>query len=229
MKKTKFLALALVVALVLTGTAFAWWGETLTMSQTVKTGELNVVFDKAWTRGGDNTLNQTDYDVPTSGYPGWVEHEGQQWTELNLNFVPTKIRCDGDKVIAEVGNMYPGSRAQFEFVVKNIGSIPAVVGDVDTDLWDRYPYLADKMYIVAGAKVGDGDAVWKQGSARNLETIMTDLFKNLRLDPDQSASAQIFIYFDRDGTKTSGDIGEKDSITFFLEMDWTQFNAMPAA
>lgn len=229
MKKTKFLALALVAALVLTGTAFAWWGETLTMSQTVKTGELNVVFDKAYTRGGDNTKNQADYDVPTSGYPGWVEHEGQQWTELDLNYVPTKIRCDGDKVYAEVGNMYPGSRAQFEFVVKNTGTIPAVIGSVDTDLWDRWPTLADKMYIVAGAKGADGTAVWKQGEAKNMETIMKDLFKDLRLDPGQSASAQIFIYFDKDGSKTRGDIGEKDNITFFLQMDWTQFNAVAGA
>jgi hypothetical protein len=226
MKKTKFLALALVVALVLTGTAFAWWGEVLTFSQTVKTGELDVVFDSAWTRGGDNTTNEEDYVAPLSGYPGWVGHEGQQWSEIDVNFVPTKIKAKGDKVIAEVGNMYPGSRAQFEFKVKNIGTIPAKFDFADTDIADvNEPELVDSLYLVAGFY---GTSNWVQGPAAEMEDLMADLFDSYRLDPDElSPTIQMFLYFDRDGD-LEGDTNEKEKIVFTLDMNWTQFNATEA-
>lgn len=230
MKKTKFLALVLVVALVLTGTAFAWWGDTLTMSQTVKTGELNVFFDDAWTRGGDNTKGEDYYEVPTSGYPGWVEHEGNK--SVLDNFIPTVVSCDGDRVYAEVGNMYPGSRAQFEFRVKNDGTIPAVLDRVRTNIHEFPPYIVDNLTLTVGVRDAAGHTVWKSGPAVDLQNVMRDAFLELRLDPGQTASSQIFIYFDKDGALV-GDDGEKQQINFYLQFDWTQFNnpevATPAA
>lgn len=227
MKKTKFVALALVVALVLAGTAYAWWGETLTMSQTVKTGELNVVFSDAYTRGGDNTTNEEDYDVPGSGYPGWVEHEGQKYSQLNLNYVPTKIKNKGDRVIAEIGNMYPGSRGQFEFEIKNTGTIPAVFESALSDITDNNdPDLVSKLTVVAGVKKGDY-VNWENGQAINMTRILADLYDGVRLDPQETAKTQIFIYFDKDGSLTEGDENEKDKLVFDLTMDWTQFNKEP--
>lgn len=222
MKKTKFLALALVVALVLTGTAFAWWGETLTMSQTVKTGELNVEFTNAYTRGGDNTSHQDDYQAPLSGYPGWVGHEGQQWwNEIDVNYLPTTIKADGDKVVAEVSNMYPGSRAQFEFVVGNTGTIPAVFKSAVCSLKDLPLEMQSKLYAVAGIP---GTSEWEQGPAAQLGDILDRLYDGHRLDPTETIATQVFIYFDRDGDLTSGDMNENDKVVFTLTMDWTQFN-----
>lgn len=226
MKKTKFVALALVVALVLTGTAFAWWGETLTMSQTVKTGELDVEFINAYTRGGDNTTNEEDYVAPLSGYPGWVGHEGQQWSEIDVNFLPTTIKADGDKVIAEVSNMYPGSRAQFEFEIQNTGSIPAAFETAACTLKDYPLEMQSKLYAVVGIP---GTTEWEQGPAADLGDLLDALYDGHRLDPEDTIKTQVFIYFDRDGDLTSGDMNENDKVVFTLTMDWTQFNKPAAA
>src|SRR5690554_3744451 len=47
MRKYKFIALALVLAVMLMGAGYAYWTETLTISNTVTTGDMDVVFAPA--------------------------------------------------------------------------------------------------------------------------------------------------------------------------------------
>lgn len=44
MKKTRFLVLVLVVAVMMMGAGYAWWNQTLTVNATVSTGHLDVAF-----------------------------------------------------------------------------------------------------------------------------------------------------------------------------------------
>lgn len=46
MKKTKLITLSLVLVLVLMGTAFAWWTQTITITNKITTGNLDVIIKK---------------------------------------------------------------------------------------------------------------------------------------------------------------------------------------
>lgn len=95
MKKTKYLALVLVVAIMMMGAGYAWWTDTLTIDTTVTTGEFDVNFIKII-----------------------KEHVSPQ-LEVDPEIV------DGNNVTVTIDNMYPNSEARHTYRIKNDGSIDA--------------------------------------------------------------------------------------------------------
>ncbi|WFA08269.1 hypothetical protein [Tissierella sp. Yu-01] len=98
MKKTKFLALALVVALALSGAGYAYWTETLTVDTTVKTGQLDFQFGEA--------------TVTTSDEKGNIVVE-------NISRENNGNNVDDSKLLITVRDMYPGATATIKFDVYN--------------------------------------------------------------------------------------------------------------
>lgn len=114
MKKTKFIAIVLVVAVMLMGAGYAAWNETVTINNTVATGELKVEFVKACAKpyisAWDN-YNGSDYD---DHYMSNVNiYHGPQTTTLTVD------------------DMYPGSKFRYEAKVENLGTIPAKIESID--------------------------------------------------------------------------------------------------
>lgn len=108
MKKTRILALAVVVAVMLMGAGYAAWTDRLTISNTVGTGELNVKFTEASLQGVEA---DTVYIQPSAAF--------------------------ADKnVTLTVGNLYPGAAAKFNGKFVNNGTIPAVINKVDFNFDD---------------------------------------------------------------------------------------------
>lgn len=102
MKKTKLIALTMVIAMMLIGAGYAAWTETLVIDTTVKTGELDVNFSKAWVG------NNSDYVT------GIIE------IDKETNKIAT----------ATLENLYPGAHVNTICIIKNDGSIPAKLENV---------------------------------------------------------------------------------------------------
>ncbi|MCT4593281.1 MAG: hypothetical protein N4A57_03275 [Anaeromicrobium sp.] len=116
MKKTKFLAIIMTLALMLTGVGYAYWSDTITSETTVKTGkfEVNILKDSAVARVIDD-------QVVTMAEP--------------------KIK--GKTVAFEINNMYPGAFFNTGFKIVNDGDIPAKIKNIDVEVTgDKLsPYL----------------------------------------------------------------------------------------
>lgn len=94
MKRTRLLALTLVVAMMLMGAGYAFWSEALAINATVDTGELAFAFSDAGFVGGQYVSGSAEVDTEDDNI-------------LNLEFI----------------NMHPGSTATVEFCMNNTGTI----------------------------------------------------------------------------------------------------------
>lgn len=101
MKRTKFLALALVVAVMLMGAGYAYWQEELTITNTVDTGDLNVIFQEP------------------------EETTEAMYTGQNVS----TIQNDPHKLKVELIDVYPGAEFKLYFNLENIGTLAAYVDD----------------------------------------------------------------------------------------------------
>jgi predicted ribosomally synthesized peptide with SipW-like signal peptide len=202
MKKTKVIALVLCAAIMLMGAGYAYWSDTLTINNTVSTGELNVVFDNAnganVTRGGDD---QSGYIPGTNKgkwyYEAYVKHEG-----LNGGTITT-ITDGGKTVNTVVTNMYPGAYAQYYGTIVNKGTIPAVFNNaavsfkgLGATLTAQEEELKSNMKFAIGYKIVDaaglpvvthpttGDGrFWASGTMDQFDEKIETLFANVRLEP----------------------------------------------
>jgi hypothetical protein len=113
MKKTKLLALTLVVAVMLVGAGYAYWSESLSIGTTVDTGDLEVIFQE----------------------PANVNGEELPPYQPNADCTPTN---GGKGMAVTFKEAYPGLENDFEFTLANIGTLGAYVDDftiaTDTNL-----------------------------------------------------------------------------------------------
>lgn len=103
MKRARFLAMTLVVAIMMMGAGYAYWQEQLTISNTIDTGVLDVVFVEPTTVGSDN-------------YTG--ENEGM-----------VVANSDGHSLQLQFKEVYPGADCQVAFNLSNIGTLAAFVDE----------------------------------------------------------------------------------------------------
>lgn len=149
MKKTKILALALIVAVVLTGAGYAAWSTKITYNNNMKTAEWNVFVENdalgdslvASDKVDNFNSNGTVTGIPsTDGYNQYDTKNSADISGANkvngTNYVYTieptitsKIEKD-DTVNFAFYNMHPGTSATTRFEIRNKGSIPAKIADV---------------------------------------------------------------------------------------------------
>lgn len=121
MKKTRFLALALVVAIALMGAGYAMWTDQLVVKAEVQTGKLDVDFIEVKTPGrgySDPTL------VTITENNNMIKALGDNADNGN----------DRDLVEIKIGNFYPKAEVKRTVTLKNVGSIPAIVNVKDFEL-----------------------------------------------------------------------------------------------
>ncbi|MDD2505245.1 MAG: hypothetical protein PHF21_03095 [Bacilli bacterium] len=107
MKKSRLLALTLVVAVMLVGAGYAYWSEALTITSTVNTGELDVMFVEPADINGDQTKYQPNADCTPA--------------------------LDGHSMKITFLRVYPGLKNDFEFTLTNTGTLGAFVDDFKID------------------------------------------------------------------------------------------------
>lgn len=112
MKKTRFIALVLAVSLMIMGSGYAYWTETLVVTNKIDTGKLDVNF--------------FDYQSWFYKTPDVLDKDSQ-YMKAGIDIT------DNDNALITVSKIYPGGYAEFKFTVKNEGTLPAKFTDEDLE------------------------------------------------------------------------------------------------
>lgn len=171
MKRTKFLALALVVAVMLMGAGYAQWTDVLKVENTVTTGDMNVKF-----------IDEFAYEWENPYIDCQIDPSDNAKTET-----------------VTITNMYPGSVAVYEAGLQNFGTLPAKIENVVVDIKDgshmplanRMRYFAGYTIIDENNHIRDGWATWGTDLG-TLQANLNQLFvdRNVVLKPGEK------LYFD---------------------------------
>lgn len=144
MKKTKMLALTLVVAIMLAGAGYAAWTEVIETDSVVRTGELNIEFLL------EDAL-EASYDKGIRNVAG----KGSINTLKDL----IDVSVEEDQIEFSFNNLYPGASATTTFKIANNGTMAGfiekaivdITGDIDGDLYNAievdYKLIAKKPMI----------------------------------------------------------------------------------
>lgn len=170
MKKMRIIALTLIISLGLMGAGYAYWTDTLTINNTVSTGELKVEFDK---------------DFCFGFLPGIIsaDNVGEDYIERDI------LQSEDNKTLTvTVNNMYPNSMALYAAKLENKGSIPAVFDDVEVTFTKDNDKLKQHLMVAGGYMLMDKNNQYKQGdvfwgSLNELQTKLNDMFANVRMEP----------------------------------------------
>ena len=179
MKIVRILALTLIIALGLMGAGYAYWTDTLTINNSVSTGEFNVDFMKE------------------DGYP-------KMFGRTNEQYLVKSLEQNDNTVSISVGNMYPDSYVRYELKMKNTGTIPAVFKNAEVVINEDQDgftnALKAQVFVTKHHKDGSKYQVGEEGywagrslgykSVSNLETNLNTIMAGLRLEPGE------FITFD---------------------------------
>lgn len=142
MKKYKFITLAMVLAVMLMGAGYAYWTETLTISSTVTTGELDVQFVPLALLDGSST---GDYDNKRPFNKDYMD----------VSLTPAD---NNHKLICNFTDIYPGAGGYIKFRVENKGTVPAKLTSLVADnivdpanLKDEFNYVVHSLRIYTPA------------------------------------------------------------------------------
>lgn len=130
MKKTKVIALVLCAAIMLMGAGYAAWTDKLQVNTTVNTGELDVAFGTARTFDGVWAYPHIFFQN-TDGL--WHDATAADYLDSSIGFGKMDQDLDGenDQLNFTFNNMYPGTQARGKYYMKNVGTIPAKIADVN--------------------------------------------------------------------------------------------------
>jgi len=132
MKKTKFIALALIVAMALTGAGYAYWTETLKVEATVKTGQLDFQFRDASIPEGEMIRDIKVESITTDN-----NGNNQDNTQLNLS----------------LADVYPGAYATIRFKVFNNSTMQTQLTGFNLNETDYDDYIFISRLIVDGTNL----------------------------------------------------------------------------
>lgn len=148
MKKIRVMALALIVAVALTGAGYAAWSTKITYNNTMRTAnwcvyvENDAVGDSLV--AGDKIQNfNSDYVVKSSGiesglydtecstdFSGAVKNHGANFVYTMEPTIVPGVESN-DTVNFKFFNMHPGTKASTRFEIRNMGTIPAKIEGVN--------------------------------------------------------------------------------------------------
>lgn len=226
MKKHKILVVALALAVMFTGAGYAYWTQTLTIDNTVNTGNMDVAFvcdgDDAW---DDGYISGRTSDLVTLSS---VRSDDKQ----SLDFT--------------VGNFYPGAGASLDFVVQNTGSVAAKITQItssdieNSTLCDalNYKFNKVKVYTALGIpyreQLIDVDADTVSALASGLTDALDDIILQpgdiLVLVSDGWLGTGIGGGIENPGyeilmpASITGNQFEKETASFKLSLNFTQVN-----
>lgn len=110
MKKTRFIALVLAIAVMLIGAGYAVWTETLVITNTVSTGNVDVDL-----LNGNVVVYPTEDATADDDLPRIAEVIGNE-----------------QSATVEITNLYPGAEAVVTIPVENNSSIPVKLQEIET-------------------------------------------------------------------------------------------------
>lgn len=206
MRKHKILIVALALAVMCTGAGYAYWTQSLTINNTVSTGNLDVAF-----------IDPTEVDWETNNYL-WDCHS-------NHVTVGAIIAGNGQSLDFTVENFYPGAGASLNFVVQNTGSVAAKITDItgtitkNTELCNAFDFKFDKVEVlkanVFGFLVPYREDIIKveADNVPDLAVGLTNALKDIILEPGDT------LVLKSDGWFNTGIGGEEENPGYEIIMD----------
>lgn len=238
MKKAIGMFVALILALGMTGVAFAHWSQTLNIVGTVETGELIVGIRDVCTSDPGTTIDQM-FDLSTALPVPLTKHVG---TAESVNVGEVKCTHEGvdfyHQVTFTVTNAYPQYYWEDTIEIANCGTIPVKLASIE--YWDYYaatPGYAD-LATADSFKLWDGpltDDIWLGSyslvfpkgtkTGKWYSDLLTDVATlDTQLDGCQVATIKLGFFLYEDETS----IPEMNaSSTMTLRLTFTQWNLVP--
>jgi len=198
MKKTRLLVLVLVVSIMLVGAGYAYWTETLTINNTVRTGYLDVKF-----------LGDPDLELKDDGYFVDNQYYNQVWT--------AKVRegTNGNIIDITIDGFYPGAIANVSFTVKNDGTVPVIIDDVESSISGNKDFIENALWFGINENEAFNDINTFLGSLPNK-------WDNIIIYPGNTRSYTFTIRMP--GDLIEGDDYENSSAGFSLQPIFKQVN-----
>lgn len=250
MKRTKFIALSLVVAFALSGIAYAAWTDQTTFNQTVNTGEFDITLETGCNQslvegiyyyGSDakvNGINNYDGGAAVPGLdPVFGASTGNAVVTSSMSAFPTKKGID-----VEITNLFPGTYGVSEVMIQNNGTVPAAVESINVTYKNMgIDDLGKELWVEVEVKYNGaslGKVACKLG---DLESEMNKFYssKNLRFDPsfqivdgevtnvalaDKAITHTIKVGMNEDQHVWENDITENQEYSFAIAYNWRQWN-----
>lgn len=227
--KTKMTAIfgTLMIALMLTGLAYAHWSQTLYISGTIKTGKLLVglsnlgVNDNGPDPGFDTETNeQVWYDKDVGSITS--ENEGYIFENGTVKFY--------EKEVITINNAYPSYAPGWCTIITNGGTIPVKISNFvvtpDVATWPKWIELLKWIIIYEWGEVANGAS----HPITSLEYYGDECFSKLlealvgqQLEP----GGTIIVYIDLHTTQEFGPMPMNATFSFSVEVTFTQWNMVP--
>ncbi|MDF2884117.1 MAG: hypothetical protein K0R54_4683 [Clostridiaceae bacterium] len=154
MKKTKLIALTMVVAIMMIGAGYAAWTDTLNFEQEVNTGHLDVHFVDL----NNEEVNLIDPHMGAlSDYSVEADNDGQnQWDNAKLT----------------INNVYPGAKYNIQVLMKNNSTMPVKFASITSPWgpWEDLGLSSSRLDIAILNANGDVVATQYIGHAWDLPT-----------------------------------------------------------
>lgn len=149
MKKTKLLAVVLVVSIILMGAGYAYWQQELNINATVDTGYMNVQFAPSSYIIGDNDgIIQLPKDI-WNAVSNPIDFDGSDYMDVSV-----KGSSDNHKVEFTFSDIYPGAGGYVSFKIVNTGTVPAKLTSVTSsiskgqELKNEFEYTIHNLVLV---------------------------------------------------------------------------------
>lgn len=253
MKKIGLIALALVLSLGLVGAGFAYWTETLGIDANVETGELGMEFVEGFfweppflfPGTDDDGIGLLDNGKDIDHYlAGIFPVRG----DMDVGCCDI-VMADVHTYTLTLDNVYPGYMVKVWWAMENTGTIPAKIQSVDiVNVTDDDGVMP---YVWAGGKVSIQKKAWglfdkydrnwfncgflysNPGLLSDMPGALESALSGYVLQPgwrvfvgcddeqENEDEHSLLLVIDPDAP----DSIEGSTLTFTLEMTWTQFNA----
>ena len=130
----------LIIGLAVMAASYAYWTETLSVSGSVGTGELDAKFTNAFT-DDDGTVNNAEKDAGDTGLD--PKECGPNPARYDYDVANSTANIEDDPHIATitVANSYPDYNTTAWFDIKNTGSIPVKISGVN------FANVSDKLEV----------------------------------------------------------------------------------
>ncbi|MTI48860.1 hypothetical protein [Sporosalibacterium faouarense] len=227
MKKTKFLALALAVAVMLMGAGYAAWSNQTFLTTTVRTGNFKMEITDTSIRTGDRQEANEAHD--------WHEYD---WTHGG------NVDHNATSAVVEFNDLYPGGTVQVDMTTTNNGTIPAKLKSAKVEYLSGNEDLFNLLLGQTSWKAdinGDGSkddwdhVEWNRENWRGLQGALNALVANINdhnavIEPggwlslgDGEENGCIKIKLDPD----AGNEFQNKNVKFKITFNWEQWTTDP--
>jgi len=204
MKSYKMFILSALTSVLFLGVAYAsYWDLEVQTTSTVNTGELSITVES------EAILTEDDYMTTVINYllddtSGLSDGSG--------------LQVDGNDLIVEIMDMYPGANVEYEFDVRNSGTLGILLEDMVFDPEDENEELNEEIEMEISYVVDDSV------NYLDLEEFL-EIAQNDEIADSESRTYRIRIWFDRDQSLEENELEDVEA-TYKLSINYKQFNKM---